>query len=50
VFFAAVLIVCPMLYYVVQADMRYAEIICWMLLLGSGYLINSVTARVTGKA
>ena len=50
VFFAAALSVYPMLYYVVQADMRYAEAILWILLLGSGYLITSISARVTGKA
>jgi len=50
VFFAAALSVYPMLYYVVQADMRYAEAILWILLLGSGYLITSISARVTGNA
>jgi len=45
VFFAAVLLISPLMYYCVQADVRYRAPILWIALIGSGYLISCLTTR-----
>jgi hypothetical protein len=46
-FFAAVLAVYPLLYYVVESNVRYRYPILWISLLAAGYLLTNIQRRRT---